>query len=420
MKYGVLLRNYGTYSERIAGYNVGDAVQDYTLLLLYERMGIPKEEIVPVRLDELHTYSGEYVLLPMFGFGISDIGMGALPLSPRIIPLFSSSVFIKTGLTDECISYLRHFEPIGCRDEFSMNALRAKGLMCTLTGCITMTLPRRTDQPRKRKVFLVDISDEMMRFIPEPVRRDSERITHLLPLDYGAPDTDEAALRYYNASLDILNRYKNEATLVISSRLHAIAPCLAMGVPVIALTENITQRFSWLDKYLPIYSEENADQIDWNPKPLDMESEKEAITRFFMSEISSAYAKWGDRLDLSMFYETRQVSNYGSRYVNIIRRYMESRDSIKYAIWGCGLIGENVYQIMTARYPGSECVAVIDTYVRGTFHGLEIQTPKALPLQKGTMLFLASYSGRKEALSRMMELSLHEGEDYIYLATQNG
>lgn len=108
MKFGKLLRNYGDYAERLVGFNIGDPMQDYALDLLYQRMGISDDQIVEIRPSDMQTYDGEYVLMPMLGIAISDVGMGAMPFSSHIIPLFLSSHFIKTSFNPEIINYLRN------------------------------------------------------------------------------------------------------------------------------------------------------------------------------------------------------------------------------------------------------------------------------------------------------------------------
>ncbi len=425
MKFGKLLRNYGDYAERLVGFNIGDPMQDYALDLLYQRMGISDDQIVEIRPSDMQTYDGEYVLMPMLGIAISDVGMGAMPFSSHIIPLFLSSHFIKTSFNPEIINYLRNFQPIGCRDEFGLNGLRNHGLLCNLTGCITATFPKRKQDPLIEKVFLVDIPSSLKDKIPAHVLDKAEEITHLLPLSGRTPNNDKNAHYYYKKAIEQIDRYKNEATLVVSSRLHAIAPCVAMGIPVIALTENISERFGWLDRYVKIYTPETFGEINWTPEPIDYEDEKECLAQFFMSEINSAFKKWSDRCDVSWYYESRDKSLYGSRYIHILKNSKcANQKDFDFIIWGCGLIGETTFQVINQYFPKATLLAAIDRYVDGEFHGKQIMRPEALDMiiekYPEAMIMLTSYSGKEDGYSKMNLLGKEEGINFLYFGTQNG
>lgn len=421
MLYGLLSRNYGHWADRIVGFNIGDPIQDYALELLYKRMGINDSQIVRLRPEDLRAYSGEYVLLPMVGIALSDDGYGELPLSPNIIPVFISSHFIKTDFDNGLIEYLRHFEPIGCRDEFGMVALRRKGLLCTLTGCITVTLPRRpANQTAAKKVFIVDVPEHLVSKIPHSIREKAEMATHLPPCEDLPPNTDEAGEWWSQYSIRQIQRYRDEASLVISSRLHAIVPCIAMGIPVIALMDNISQRFSWLDRLVPLYDERNADSIDWNPVPVDIETEKEAIAQLFMDSIRNAYDKWSNRADVSWFYENRTRSNYGSKYIAAVSSIARDNPAFEYAVWGCGLIGETTYQAICREYPKARLIAAYDKFVEGDFHGQPIMRPSSLSNRGDAILLITSYSAKQEAYDTMSRLGLVEGRDFLFLGSLNG
>lgn len=79
----------------------------------------------------------------------------------------------------------------------------------------------------------------------------------------------------------LLNKYKNEAALIITTALHCASPCTAMGIPVVLLCENEEQRarFSALKNIIPIYNLDDLKnkKIDFNPKAPDIEDLKEAM-----------------------------------------------------------------------------------------------------------------------------------------------
>lgn len=418
MKYGRLLFNYGDYAKRLKGFNIGDAVQIEALNYIYKQMGITEEQIQDICYADLQTYDGEYVLLPMLGVAIG-LENARLPLSPKIIPVFFSAHFAASEFNNKTLEYLKRYEPIGCRDEYSMNNLRKKGIQCYLSGCITVTLPRREASVQGEKVFFIDVPERAMGGIPVSLREKAEMLTHLLPMEPIA-ETDEAARFYQDCAKTRLQKYAREAALVVSSRIHALAPCAAMGIPVIAITENCSERFGWIDRYLSIYTPENMDEITWDPAPVEFEQEKEKIVQLAVFEIQNAYEKWKLRCEVSDFYEARTKSRYGSRYYYLLETLPRKEEKFDFIIWGCGLIGESVYKAMENLYPQARMVAAIDKFVEGTFHDVQILKPEQLADYPTALVLLANYSGKKEGYRLMKKLGREEGRDFLFLGTQNG
>ncbi|GAE09109.1 hypothetical protein JCM10914_5455 [Paenibacillus sp. JCM 10914] len=64
---------------------------------------------------------------------------------------------------------------------------------------------------------------------------------------------------------------------------------MAMGIPVILVSENFDGRFSWIDKYLPLYTPGEFSEINWNPSPVDYEEDKKIIKKQFIYRIKKAY-----------------------------------------------------------------------------------------------------------------------------------
>ena len=62
----------------------------------------------------------------------------------------------------------------------------------------------------------------------------------------------------------LLEEYKERGRLIITSRLHALSPCMAMGLPVIGLFTNISPRMAWIDKFIKLHTIEDINDIDWN------------------------------------------------------------------------------------------------------------------------------------------------------------
>jgi len=109
---------------------------------------------------------------------------------------------------------------VGCRDLYTYREYAAKGFGAYPSWCTSLLHKRR--EGARRGVVLCDVSGEDEGRIPEMFVQNCTRVTH-----HVAPNADR------NAEVERLLGIYASAELVITSRLHAILPCLAMGVPVV-------------------------------------------------------------------------------------------------------------------------------------------------------------------------------------------
>ena len=425
MKYGLIIHNYGNDAGKYVGFNVGDPIQSFAVEYLYDLMGIDESNRLPIQLCDINNYDGDYIVLPLCGVAVG-IQFARLPLSPRIIPVFISTHIAKNELSVDEIDYLKKYQPIGCRDEFTLQLVRRYGIDSFLSGCITTILPRRetivnkSEADQRNIVYLVDTPKEVDSFLPSWIKQKAEYITHLLPIPNPEMSQIDAKRLCEKARL-ILESYKEKAALVISSRMHALVPCMAMGIPVIATFENISYRFSWLDKYLKLYSIKDFASIDWNPKPILFEEEKAQFVKLFSTQVKKTFDKYNMIMSISCFYENRDRAIYGNHYLELIRIiHNYKKDGFDYVIWGCGLIGSIVYDIMQREFPNSNLVAAVDSFVSGLWHGIQIIKPNELIDYKKAYVILASYSGASDGFKKMEELNKLKYYDYIYVASRNG
>lgn len=136
-----------------------------------------------------------------------------------------------------------------------------------LSRCYSLTLPRRTCLSKKGRVILTNIPIKWERFIPQELLDGCMRVTH----HYEGPDMSAAAR-------ELIARYREEAALVITCKVHCAAPCVAMGIPTIAISESRegAARMSFLEDIIKVWSEQelcNGD-VEWNPKVPDIETLK--------------------------------------------------------------------------------------------------------------------------------------------------
>src|SRR5690606_36872910 len=106
--------------------------------------------------------------------------------------------------------YFKRFEPIGCRDHATAEYLRSWGVEAYVSGCATMTFPRQSREPNDPKLVLVD---QTRKHFPHRERRGHVSISHVARLFLSA------ATRYAMAR-ELLRYYRDEAGLIITSRIH--------------------------------------------------------------------------------------------------------------------------------------------------------------------------------------------------------
>ena len=157
------------------------------------------------------------------------------------------------------VDYLKQYEPIGCRDENTVNWLTKYGIKAYYSSCLTTTLDidYKTDN-KTDDIIIVDLlykndykqiyKDTPWRIIPHLLKgkyfernKRENIINELIPKDilekakyethsYYTKDFNEEE-RFVLAD-SLLKKYAS-AKLVITSRIHCALPCLAIGTPVV-------------------------------------------------------------------------------------------------------------------------------------------------------------------------------------------
>ena len=193
-----------------------------------------------------------------------------------------------------------------------------------------------------------------------------------------------------------------------------------MGIPVIPVTDNISPRMGWIDRYLKIFTPENYSLIDWKGQIVSYEKTKEMMIELAINKIEEARKKYGLQADLSFFYECREKSQYGNFYWKVLEKLPEERkESLEYVLWGAGQIGMNVAQVIQEAYPASKLKAVIDSYCTGTFFGIPIQKPDFLKNHEKEYVFITTHSGEKCAREFLEKLGKKEKQDFLCMSTMH-
>lgn len=296
MKFGVLTFGYDgflAFREKLKedGYydvNLGDNAQSIAIRHVYKLFGIESDQVIEINRDMLPHYDGEPVILIMNGVFFRD----SFPLPDAIIPIFIG-FHAPRQVIEEQVDLLRRYEPIGCRDEGTATLIRGFGIEAFTTGCLTLTLPRRTSEPKSPKLLIVYGSGAgylppiLFRHVPEHLLADAVFIYHRFHASKFPFDSElRAEAERYESSL--LAQYCRDATLILTSLHHVATPCMAFGIPVVICRAQNDIRFSMIEKLVPIYTPDVFDTIDWNPSTADISSVREELLRLVGNKIIAA------------------------------------------------------------------------------------------------------------------------------------
>lgn len=422
MRYGVLYVPPIMSAQERDFINIGDAVQTVAILYLYEQMGIPREDVLRININEISSYTGEYVVLPININLSANWLVNIFPLPPHIIPVFLGlSYFTAEKLPRILVDYFQCYSPIGCRDESTLNLMRENGIQAYLFGCITSILPQYAGQGSTQKnIFFVDVPYSFEKYAQKCLGKTGyESIKRVSHIYWDCKNAEPEYLE--NQTQNLLARYCLEASVVITSRLHCMSPCMAMGVPVIPVTDNISPRMGWIDHYLKIYTPQNYGEINWAGQVVSYEDQKSKLLDVAKKRVLVTVKKYAQIFELSYILETRERSEYGNYYKEVLKRLpAQRRQNLKYALWGSGQIGINVYQVISRMYPDSTLVTVIDSYCEGTFRGIEIQKPDVLFEMEDVYIFITTTSGEACARKFLKSLNKLENQDFLSMATSAG
>lgn len=215
--------------------NLGDTIQ-----ALAARRFLPRVDVlVPrERLSAPLAEHGGPVRMILNGWFMHDTAFW--PPNPAIEPLLISMHFVQGGgprlrrwvrsrlermLSGTGAEFLRRWGPVGARDAFSLEQLERRGIPAYHSGCLTLTLPRRDGIARTDTIVACDVPPDALAHLRRTATGPVEEVTHL-----GGEHLDTAGREA--AANALLDRYA-AATAVVTTRIHAALPCLALGTPVL-------------------------------------------------------------------------------------------------------------------------------------------------------------------------------------------
>ena len=333
--------------------NIGDDIQSYAVMQFLCQIDylIDRE-----RMNEFASGSQEPVAVVLSGWFLHK--KFNWPPSKDIYPFctslhFSANDYMGIGydfLDGLGGEYLKNYGSVGCRDTSTLEILRKKGIPSYLSGCATLTLPKREKKENGNYICLVDVSDEVFhKVFAELQGTDIEirQLTHAVDYANNPLEWHERISKVEK----LLDTYQN-AKCVITKRLHCALPCLAFNTPVLLLLDkdkDDVSRYSHFVELLHVTS--TAKFLDGNAnftlsappenkKKYMSESRKlsEAIRNFICqvqkNQIKSSFNTWKEvddrRLIRWQVNISTQAALYASNQVDMLLREKNQIEADRY------------------------------------------------------------------------------------------
>lgn len=259
-------------------FNIGDYIQSiaarqfFSSIDLYidrERMNCPMNESAKLIMNGWFMHSPQN-----------------WPPSEKIYPLFvafhMNKLAEKEMLSPEGVQYLKKYEPIGCRDHYTVSLLKSKGIDAYFSGCMTLTLGQtyQHEKVSNAKIYFTDLDYTLKHdfkfklkclytlicrgVLLRKIRRrmnlcgvsktmrtvaafyvtfknviTDDLFTEATYLAHEIPDTFASNDEKFEYAEKLLKDYA-KAKFVVSSRIHCALPCLAMGTPIVLVTNELS------------------------------------------------------------------------------------------------------------------------------------------------------------------------------------
>lgn len=205
--------------------NIGDDIQSVAAIdLLCKLTGITRSDIALINRERLSEYNGPPVILVANGWFSHAPAKFRPP--PQVTPIFIGFHLHAYRILTDNIDYFKQHEPIGCRDLYTKEQFEKHGIKAYMSYCLTLTLDTRTDINQSAgPIYVVD------GFASTPAQYKYGGPNIKMIRHDCVPNGTPTKQRFIKAR-SMLEMYK-KSSKVVTSRLHAALPCIAMGVPII-------------------------------------------------------------------------------------------------------------------------------------------------------------------------------------------
>jgi len=248
----------------IGSKNIGDYIQTKAVIDI-----LNNKKIKILDREKLNSYSDEEIKTIINGWYMQN--PKNWPPSKSIFPLFISFHINPMAqpimLSDKSLEYLKNYEPIGCRDNFTREVLSKKGIKAYYSSCVTTTFRRENYLESSNNPDGILIIGPFDRLKPE-INKNSFFHLAISLIKYPFK-----AIKYH-FNLNKLNKYLKKfsttikshdqiteskikthehglklatemlkkiagSEILITSRIHSAIPAAAMGLKVIFIDEGL-------------------------------------------------------------------------------------------------------------------------------------------------------------------------------------
>ena len=258
--------------------NIGDYIQTKAVIDI-----LNKQNIKILEREKLNNYNGPPIKTIINGWFMEN--PKNWPPNNNINPLFISfhinPSIVKTFINHRSIEYFKKHEPIGCRDYYTRDLLVKNGINAYFSSCVTLGIEREKYLKRQTPggVIVIGAFDRLkpyldyksplkflLSLIKYPLRILNYKIKlqkfnrHLYKQKFQIKRYSQITKNSINShskgialAEEMLNKIA-ESDIIITSRIHAALPALAMGLKVIFIDEgldhtNHKMRLSGLKNY---------------------------------------------------------------------------------------------------------------------------------------------------------------------------
>lgn len=252
------------------------------------------------------------------------------PPHPKFKPLFLSFHLNPTAekqmLNPEGVAYLKKHQPIGCRDKHTLRRLQSHGIEAYFTACLTLglSLPTASSKQTKKAPILVVSAFERLATMGKALDSKSKGVFQQLKAGYNRYRYKKAQQRLNTFLSRIENEvvYKSQivtaknttsetlfqlaqsqleaiavARLVITSRIHTALPAVALGIPVVFLTDglehpNQKSRLEGMTSFFTCINSKELKSLQW--EQLEATENHRPFVEKMQSEISTFFKDKAD------------------------------------------------------------------------------------------------------------------------------
>lgn len=433
--------------------NIGDQVQKIGFVNALRMHSINIDEYPTLYgYDERPSEPVSYIA---YGYYDYNYGLKLFPIGENENPIFLSMHCADEKRVGDFESIADRIPFVGCRDYATYEFFKRNmpHVPCFMSGCFSLIQEKRDSNIKGNKYYLVDIDDELRRYIPKEILNNCDEMTH--DNYFFNCDNEMADKNADEFVREWLEKLKKNAKLVITSRLHCALPCVAMGIPVVVARgyRDNTDRYSGFEKLFHVYMPDEYSQINWEPEVKDIEHIKAAIA----DNVAIAFNAIKDNLIYdktfvedfilrwkeihNFFYPTK----YEPFFVGTSAGYLSHSQKLKFlssgessiikfitqkdlsqctlVIYGAGDRGK----YFVNRYEEEMCFFKKTIYVDGDenkqgteYVDIPIESPDILKREKDVVIIIAvdqyySRAGREISKWLANEVGLLEGIDFMFL-----